>query len=136
MVHVVSRCVGRCWAYGRHFHWAFLSRGWERRRWLADNRKEEHRRVLAGLNRINMVLVEQHCTGNINTEKLNQATEESSIALNTSLFIADFLEESQVVGDVLAAVRNLNQGGSFDDYSKEYWKAINSIIASAKKSKL
>lgn len=62
--------------------------------------------------------------------------EETTIALNTSLFISDFLEKSKVVGAVLDAGRKLGQGDSFDDYQKEYWKAINLIKTSAKKSKL
>ena len=60
--------------------------------------------------------------------------EEITIALNTSLFIVDFLEKSKVVDDVLQATKKLKKGGSFDDYHGEYWKAVNSIIISAKKS--
>ena len=114
----------------------YLVRSWQRRQWLADNQKEEYRRVLAGLNRLNMALVEQYCNGNVDAQEIKQAMEESTIALNTSLFITDFLEGSQVAGDVLAAVKKLDQGSSFDDYHKEYWKAVNLIIASAKKSTL
>ncbi|SRR5204863_5120467 len=114
----------------------YLVRSWQRRQWLADNQKEEYRRVLAGLNRLNMALVEQYCNGNVDAQEIKQAMEESTIALNTSLFITDFLEGSKVAGDVLAAVKKLDQGSSFDDYHKEYWKAVNLIIASAKKSTL
>jgi len=114
----------------------YLGRSWQRRQWLADNRKEEYRRVLAGLNRLNMSLAERYCSRNLDAQEIKQAMEETSIALNTSLFITDFLEESQVAGAVLDAVRKLEDGGSFDDYHKEYWKAVNLIMASAKKSKL
>jgi len=114
----------------------YLVRSWQRRQWLADNQKEEYRRVLAGLNRLNMALVEQYCNGNVDAQEIKQAMEESTIALNTSLFITDFLEGSKVAGDLLAAVKKLDQGSSFDDYHKEYWKAVNLIIASAKKSTL
>ena len=114
----------------------YLGRSWQRRQWLADNRKEEYRRVLAGFNRLNMSLAERYRSGNPNAQEIKQAMEETSIALNTSLFITDFLEESQVAGAVLDAVRKLEDGGSFDDYHKEYWKAVNLIMASAKKSKL
>ena len=114
----------------------YLVRSWQRRQWLADNQKEEYRRVLAGLNRLNMALVEQYCNGNVDAQEIKQAMEESTIALNTSLFITDFLEGSKVAGDVLAAVKKIDQGSSFDDYHKEYWKAVNLIIASAKKSTL
>lgn len=114
----------------------YLVRSWERKRWLADNRKEEYRRFLAGLNKVNGFMVEYHVTGVVNEKALKEAVEESSLALNTSLFINDFLEESKVAGDVLAAARKLTNGGSFDDYHKEYWKAINLIQSSAKKSAL
>jgi hypothetical protein len=114
----------------------FLVRSWQRSQWLADNQKEEYRRVLAGLNRLNMALVQQDVDGNLDPQEIKQAMEETSVAFNTSLFITDFLEKSEVAGDVLNAVRELNQGGSFDDYQKEYWKAINAIIASAKKTRL
>jgi hypothetical protein len=115
-------------------HW--LTKSWQRRQWLADNQKEEYRRILAGLNRLNMVLAQQHCDGDVGAQEIKQATEEITIALNTSLFITDFLEKSKVAGDVLNAVRMLSQGGSFDDYQEEYWKAVNLILASAKESKL
>jgi len=108
----------------------YLVRSWQRRQWLAYNQKEEYRKVLAGLNRLNMVLVDQSYR---DAQEIKKATEEITIALNTSLFITDFLEKSKVAGDVLDALRMLDQGGSFDDYRKEYWKAISVILASAKK---
>jgi hypothetical protein len=113
-----------------------LVKSWQRRQWLADNQKEEYRRVLAGLNRVNMALSQQYCYGNVDAQEIKQALEELTIALNTTLFIREFLEESKVAGNVLAAIRKLDQGGSFDDYHKEYWKAINLIIASAEESTL
>jgi len=113
-----------------------LVRSWERKRWLADNRKEEYRRVLAGLNRLNMVLIDLHCYGTANLEDMKQALNESTVALNTTLFINEFLEESKVAGLILDATTTLNSGGSFDDYREKYWKAINLIMASAKKSGL
>ena len=115
-------------------HW--LTKRWQREQWIADNQKEEYRRVLAGLNRLNMVLAQQHFDGNVDAQEIKQATEEITIAFNTSLFITDFLEKSKVAGDVLEALRKRGQGGSFDDYHDEYWKAVNLIIAAAKKSKL
>jgi hypothetical protein len=115
-------------------HW--LTKCWQREQWIADNQKEEYRRVLAGLNRLNMVLAQQHLDRNVDEQEIKQATEEITIALNTSLFITDFLEESKVADDVLKALRKRGQGGSFEDYYDEYWKAVNLIIAAAKKSRL
>src|SRR5712692_8308724 len=68
----------------------YLVRSWQRRQWLADNQKEEYRRVLAGLNRLNMVLAQQHSNRNVDAQETKQAMEEINVALNTSLFIADF----------------------------------------------
>lgn len=113
----------------------YLVRSWQRRQWIADNQKEEYRKVLAGLNRLNLLLAQQHYGENVDAQEIKQAQEEITIALNTSLFIADFLEKSKVVGDVFNAARKLGQGGNFDDYHGEYWKAINRILAAAKKSK-
>jgi hypothetical protein len=112
----------------------YLTRSWQRRQWIADNQKEEYRKLLSGLNRLNMVLILDHTNHNVGIQDIKEAMEEITIALNTSLFIVDFLERSKVADDVLEASRRLKHGGSFDDYQKEYWKAINLIIASAKKS--
>ena len=112
----------------------YLTRSWQRRQWIADNQKEEYRKLLAGLNRLNMVLIQDHTNQNVGTQEIKDAMEEISMALNTSLFIVDFLEGSKVVDDVLQASRKLKQRGNFDDYREEYWKAVNSIIASVKKS--
>jgi len=112
----------------------YLVRSWQRRQWLADNQKEEYRKVLAGLNRLHMLLTKQSCGKNV--QELELAMEEISIALNTSLFITDFLEKTKVAGDVLAAARKLAQSGNVDDYHKEYWKAANLIIGAAKTSTL
>ena len=99
-----------------------------------QSQKEEYRKLLAGLNRLNMVLIQDHTNQNVGTQEIKDAMEEISMALNTSLFIFDFLEGSKVVDDVLQASRKLKQRGNFDDYREEYWKAVNSIIASVKKS--
>jgi hypothetical protein len=111
----------------------YLTRSWQRRQWIADNRKEEYRKVLSGLNRLNTLLVKQHLNGRVDVEEIKPAMDEVSVALNTSLFITDFLEESKVAGDVLDYAKKLVQGGSFEDYQANYWKAIHQIIASAKK---
>lgn len=105
-------------------------------RWLADNRKIEFRRVLAALNKINILMIELHNSGIGNPLAVKEAMDQSTEALNTSLFINDFLEHSQVAGDIVNAVKKLNNGGSFDDYQKEYWKAINLILDAASKSTL
>jgi hypothetical protein len=106
----------------------YLTRSWQRSQWIADNRKEEYRKVLSGLNRLNMLLVKQHLNGHVDVGEIKPAMEEVSVALNTSLFITDFL-----AGDVLDDAKKLVQGGSFEDYQANYWKAIHQIIASAKK---
>lgn len=111
-----------------------LTASWQRKQWIADNQKDEYRRVLAGLNQLNLVLTQLHTHGNIDVQKLKGAMEEVTLASNTSLFIHEFFEKSKVLGDVLDASRTLSQGGSYDDYQREYWKAVNSIIAAAKKS--
>jgi len=113
----------------------YLVRSWERKRWLADNRKEEYRRVLAGLNKVNMLMIDLH-GGVPNLQAIKEAMDESSLALSTCLFINDFLEKSKAAGQVVQAVKKLTAGGSFDDYQKEYWKAINLILGAAKKSAL
>jgi len=110
----------------------YLAASWQRKQWIADNQKEEYRRVLAGLNRINIVLTQWHTHGNLDVKTLTEAMEEVTLAANTSLFINEFLEKSKVLGDVLDASRTLSQGGNYGDYQREYWKAVNAIIAAAK----
>jgi len=116
-------------------HW--LIRSWERKRWIADNRKEEYRRILAGLTKVNTLLLHHYKTGELNEQALGEAMDESALAFNSCLFITDFLHESQVMDDVLQAFKKLTAGGgSFDAYHKEYWKSINLILAAARKSAL
>jgi len=114
----------------------YLTRSWQRSQWIADNQKEEYQKVVAGLNRLNMILVDQHSDGHFDIATIKPAMEEITVALNTSLFIIDFLVESKVADAVLDAVTRLMKGGSFDDYHEKYWKAVNLIIASAKKEAL
>jgi hypothetical protein len=111
----------------------YLGKSWQRRQWIADNQKEEYRRLLRALNGLNVKLVQEHCNGIVNEQEIKEAAEEITEALNTSLFITEFLTKSKVAGDVLDAVKKLGAGGSFDDYHKEYWKAVNLIVAAAKK---
>lgn len=42
---------------------ARLTRSAKRREWIADNQKEEYRRLLAALNRLNMAISEEHVQG-------------------------------------------------------------------------
>jgi len=112
----------------------YLLRSWQRRQWLADNRKEEYRKLLAALNRVNMALVNLHCFQIANEKELDEATKEITVATNTSLFINDFLRKSQVLGMVLEAVKKLGKGGKFDDYTDEYWRAVNMTLDSAKRT--
>ena len=58
------------------------------------------------------------------------------MALNTCLFIREFFEESKVYGDLLSTTRKVVNGGSFEDYRKAYWNAIDLILDAAKKSEL
>jgi hypothetical protein len=113
-----------------------LVRSWERRRWLADNQKEEYRKVLGGLSRLNMALSDHHVLGIDNANEVKLAMEDATQALNTCLFTAGFFAESGVASDVLVALGKLNHGGGFNEYHTEYWKAVNVILAAAKKSKL
>jgi len=113
-----------------------LVRSWERRRWLADNTKEEYRRVLSAVEKLNGIMTERHVWGLLDQQELKETTEEIQMAVNPCLFIRDFLEKSKVIDDILVAVKKFNNGGSVEDYRKEYWKAIESILASAKKSAL
>jgi hypothetical protein len=108
----------------------------KRREWIADNQKEEYRKVLASLTRLNMILVDRHFTGTMDLQETKRAMEETSLAFNTSLFISDFLAETKVGGDVLDASKAFISGGSFDEYHEKYWKAVNLILSSAKKIKI
>jgi hypothetical protein len=114
----------------------YLVRSWERRRWLVENRAEEYRKVLGGLSRLNMMLSDRHFLGGDNLNETKLAMGEVAQALNTCLFTEEFFRNSGVATDVLNALGKLNHGGEFNDYHTEYWKAVNLILAEAKKSKL
>jgi hypothetical protein len=89
-----------------------LAKRWQKEHWITDNEKEEYRRVLASLNRLNMVLAQQHCGAPVDAQELKRAMEEITTALNTSLFIADFLEKTKIAGHILDAAKKLGQGGA------------------------
>ncbi|MFL6305449.1 MAG: hypothetical protein ACJ72H_18115 [Candidatus Sulfotelmatobacter sp.] len=114
----------------------YMVRSWERRRWLADNQKEEYRRVLTALNRMNNLVLVHHNSGKANHEELTESLNETTLAFNTCIFTMEFLRESQVMGGVMEALTKLDKGGSLENYQKEYWKAINLILSAAKKSAL
>lgn len=112
----------------------YLTRSWQREQRIADNEKEEFRNLLAALNRLNMVLLDRHSDGRLDLEELKPLMAAITSAINTSLFIADFLGESNVASDVLDAVKKLIQNDDFAGYHAKYWEAVNLIIAAAKKS--
>jgi hypothetical protein len=112
-----------------------LLTSWERKRWLADNRKDEYRRVLIALNKLNILMVDWH-DGNGPLEPIKAAMDEFVTALNTSLFVHEFFERTKVVNSIRETVSKLLKRGSFDDYHKEYWKAVNLIVDAAQKSAL
>jgi hypothetical protein len=41
-----------------------------------------------------------------------------------------------VLGDIVATSQKLHQGGTFEDYHREYWKTVNQIVDSATKVKM
>lgn len=69
-------------------------------------------------------------------QAITDALDEISLAFNTCLFINDFLASSKVASDIIAAVEKLSASRSLSEYHKEYWKAVNLILAAAKKSAL
>src|SRR5579864_9309939 len=79
----------------------YLARSWQREQRSSDNQKDEYKSVLASLNRLNMMLIEQHSNGGFDVQKIKPLMEEVTVALNTSLFIMDFLVESKAADDVL-----------------------------------
>jgi hypothetical protein len=76
----------------------YMVRSWERRRWLADNQKEEYRRVLTALNGMNHLVLTHHNTGTGNDQEVNESLNETTLAFNTCIFTMEFLRESQVMG--------------------------------------
>ena len=114
---------------------AWLTRSAKRREWIADSQKEEYRRLLAALNRLNMAISEEQVQGT-SSQDLQELMREVSEAANTSIFIHEFLRKTNVLGDIVATSQRLQQGGTFDDYHREYWKTVNQIVDSATKIKM
>lgn len=110
-----------------------LTRSWQRTQRIADNQKEEYRKLLEALNGLNMALCDQHSEGRLDLEALKPLMAEITNVINTSLFIADFLGDSKVASDVLDAVKKLIQNNDLEGYRVQYWEAVNMIVAAAKK---
>jgi|HubBroStandDraft_1064217.scaffolds.fasta_scaffold337023_2 hypothetical protein len=105
------------------------------REWIADNQKEEYRKLLSALNRLNLALIDKHTQRN-SSQDPQALIGALSEAINTSLFITEFLKKSQVLRDILAASKKLEQGGKFEDYHEEYWRAIKQIMNAATRIKM
>jgi hypothetical protein len=114
---------------------ASLAHRAKHREWTADNQKEEFRKLLSAFNRLNMAIVEEQVQGK-SSQDLQELMGAVSEAANTSLFIHEFLKKSLVVDDIVAASRKLQEGGTLEDYHREYWKAINKIIDAATKIRM
>jgi hypothetical protein len=110
----------------------FLSESAQRKRWVADNQKDEYRKLLAALTKINVALLDLH-SGNGDHQDLDNGMNEFSQATNTCLFINDFLEQSKVLDEIKQAVQSFITGGDLKSYQGRYWTAVNQIIASARK---
>jgi|ERR1700733_1051519 len=110
----------------------YLSTSAQRKRWIADNQKDEYRKLLAALTKINVALLDLH-TGNGDLETLNDGMSEFSQATNTCLFISEFLEKSKVLDEIKQAVQSFITVDDVQSYQGRYWNAVNQIIASAKK---
>jgi hypothetical protein len=110
----------------------YLSASSERKRWIADNQKEEYRRLLAALSKINIALCELR-TSDGTMEALSEGLSDFSEASNTCLFINEFLESSGVLGEIRQAAQAFVETSDFEDYRKKYWNSINQIIESVKK---
>lgn len=110
----------------------FLSASTEHKRWIADNRKDEYRKLLGALAKVNVELLDLH-SGSGNLETLDNGMNEFSQATNTCLFITDFLEKSKVLDDIKQAVQSFITGGDLKIYQEKYWTAVNQILSSAKK---
>jgi hypothetical protein len=109
---------------------AWLTRSAKHREWIADNQKEEYRRLLAALSRLNMAISQEKVQGK-SSEDLQELMREVSEAVNTSIFIHEFLKKTNVLGDIVGTTHKLEQGGTFEDYHQEYWKTVNKIVDSA-----
>ena len=110
----------------------FLSASSERKRWIADNEKEEYRKLLATFTNVNIAMLDVP-GGKANLSVIHAALSEVSRACGTFIFIDDFLRKSKVVGELHAATKFLINGGDFTEYQKKYWGAVNEIINSARK---
>jgi hypothetical protein len=112
----------------------YLSASSERKRWIADNEKDEYRKLLAALTKVNLALCSLR-SGHENLQPIYEALSEFSQACGTCLFVNDFLEKSKLGGEIHEAVQLALKGGDFKDFQKKYWAAVHELIASAKRIK-
>src|SRR4249920_2709756 len=86
----------------------YLTRSWQRTQWIADNQKEEYRRLLTALHRLNLLIADGKP---LMGQDVNQAVDEVTEAVNTSLFIYDFLEESKLMGKLITSIKSMPKEG-------------------------
>jgi hypothetical protein len=111
---------------------AYLTRRWQRQQWIADNKKQEFKDLLSAMTQVNTLLVKYGGVPSPGTET-NEA-EHLVLVSESCLFISDFLENSQVIGDLLQALRMLESKRNMNAFLAEYHKITNRIRVAAKKA--
>jgi hypothetical protein len=111
---------------------AYLTRRWQRQQWIADNKKQEFKDLLAAMTRVNTLLVNY---GGMPSPDVDTSEAQRLVLVSeTCLFISDFLEKSKVIGDFLEAMRMLERNRDMNAFLAEYHKITNRIRAAAKKA--
>ncbi|MGB8064678.1 MAG: hypothetical protein WCF26_22520 [Candidatus Sulfotelmatobacter sp.] len=111
---------------------AYLARRWQRQQWIADNKKQEFKDLLGAMTRVNTLLVRYGGVPSPGTETIE--AEQLVLVSETCLFISDFLEKSKVIGDLVQAMRMLENKRDMDAFLAEYHRITNRIREAAKKA--
>ena len=109
-----------------------LARRIQRERWIADNKKEEFRALLAGLNDLLLMIAKNHIQGPLISEDLDRATDGYLAAINTSIFISDQLKEMDIHSALSKALATYKESEDLAQYQTDHGNIVNEILSHAK----
>jgi hypothetical protein len=116
---------------------AFLTRSWDKKKWMNDNRKEEYRELMSSLTEAATAMMKRWYPATINTvtrEEVQMSSDKYLLALKvikTRIFIANDMKEMNLFDRFGEAVHTMIANESVDTFEEVYETLRDEIVARA-----